>query len=204
MWITMFGCAICIIIATLCKETGITAIVSVCKFYNLILYINVLNIYYLHFQGICAVYDIVMVNKIYPVDVINFCLMFRCSNNNLVNLVQYKHTILRLSVLFIIALILLFLRFSIMGFSVPKFQPVDNPTSFMDSIFLRILNYNYIYSLNAWLLICPVWLCFDWSMGCIPLITDYDRRIFMIIIFWLIFLALITYIFISSKDKTLR
>jgi len=91
-----------------------------------------------------------------------------------------------------------------MGFSTPKFQSVDNPVSFMDNILLRILNYNYIYCLNIWLLVCPIWLCFDWSMGCISLISGYDYRTFVVIIFWFMFGTLIMYTFISHKNKTLR
>lgn len=151
-------------------------------------------------QGICAIYDIVIVNKAYPIDVINF-LLFKYPNKN--NLLKHKNTILRLTVLSLITVILLLLRFSIMEFSIPKFQTVDNPASFMDNMLYRILNYNYIYCLNTWLLICPIWLCFDWSMGCIPLITGYDYRIFMIIIFW-IFGISIMYTFSLRKDKTSR
>jgi protein O-mannosyl-transferase len=50
-----------------------------------------------------------------------------------------------------------------------------------------VLNYNYLYALNGWLLINPTWLCFDWSMGCIPVITTItDRRLMAIIVFWMI------------------
>lgn len=91
-----------------------------------------------------------------------------------------------------------------MGFSVPKFQPVDNPASFVDNIVFRVLNYSYIYCLNIWLLICPVWLCFDWSMGCVPLIISYDYRIFIIIIFWLTIATLVVHTFTSRKDDASR
>ncbi|EGI63036.1 Transmembrane and TPR repeat-containing protein 4 [Acromyrmex echinatior] len=178
-WVAMFSFIICITAAILCKETGITAI------------------------GICAIYDIVIVNKIYPIDVINF-FSFKHVDKNLNNCIKYKNILLRLAALIFIAIILLLLRFSIMGFSVPKFQSVDNPASFMDNVLLRILNYNYIYCLNIWLLICPIWLCFDWSMGCISLITNYDYRTFVVIIFWFMFGTLIMYTFISHKNKTLR
>lgn len=177
-WIAMSGSVICITIAMLCKETGITAI------------------------AICAVYDIVIVNKIYPIDIIKL-LLFKHSNKNFNNFVN-NNIVLRLVILFFIAILLLFLRFSIIGFSAPKFQPVDNPASFLNNIFFRILNYNYIYCLNIWLLICPIWLCFDWSMGCISLITGHDYRIFVVIIFWLLFGSLIMYTFMVHKDKTLR
>lgn len=148
-------------------------------------------------------YDIVIVNGIYPIDAINFFLLKR-SDKNSNNSIKHGNTVLRFIVLFSIAIILLSLRFSVMGFSTPKFQAVDNPASFIESMFFRIINYNYIYCLNAWLLICPIWLCFDWSMGCVPLITGYDHRIFTVIIFWLIFGAMIVYTFIHHKDKTLR
>lgn len=62
-------------------------------------------------------------------------------------------------------------------------------------LMFQVLNYNYLYSLNAWILLCPEWLCFDWSMGCIPLITINagfnDIRLLAIIFFWTIFLSLI-------------
>ncbi|XP_011635956.1 transmembrane and TPR repeat-containing protein 4-like [Pogonomyrmex barbatus] len=178
-WAAMASFAICVNIAMLCKETGITAI------------------------GICAIYDIVIVSKIYPIDIINL-LLFKHANRNLINFIKYKNTLLRLLILFLLTIILLFLRFNIMGFSTPKFQSVDNPASFMNNTLFRILNYNYIYCLNIWLLICPLWLCFDWSMGCVSLITGYDYRIFIVIIFWFIFGTLIIYTFISHKNKTLR
>ncbi|XP_011706097.1 PREDICTED: transmembrane and TPR repeat-containing protein 4 [Wasmannia auropunctata] len=178
-WVAMPSFVICITAAMLCKETGITTI------------------------GICAIYDIVIVNKIYPIDIIKF-FSFKHINKNLNNLIKYKNTVLRLAALVFIAIILLFLRFSIMGFSTPKFQSVDNPASFMDNILLRILNYNYIYCLNIWLLICPIWLCFDWSMGCVSLITGYDYRTFVVISSWFMFGTLIIYTFTSYKDKTLR
>lgn len=148
-------------------------------------------------------YDIVIVNKIYPFDVTNF-LLCKNADKRFNYLVKYRATVLRLGTLLLIAIMLLSLRLGIMGFSTPKFLPVDNPTSFMDNILLRILNYNYIYCLNTWLLICPVWLCFDWSMGCIPLITGYDHRIFTIVIFWLMFGAMIMYTFVHRKDKNAR
>ncbi len=55
--------------------------------------------------------------------------------------------------------------------------------------FFQVLNYNYIYLINLWILLCPEWLCFDWSMGCIPLIKSLnptsDFRIAVVFFFWL-------------------
>ncbi|XP_029460365.1 protein O-mannosyl-transferase TMTC4 isoform X1 [Rhinatrema bivittatum] len=80
---------------------------------------------------------------------------------------------------------ILYVRWRIMGTGPPAFTDVDNPASFADNIPIRAINYNYYYSLNAWLLLCPWWLCFDWSMGCIPLIKSLsDWRIIALAALW--------------------
>ncbi|XP_043786815.1 protein O-mannosyl-transferase TMTC4-like isoform X2 [Apis laboriosa] len=179
-WLSMFNCIIFIAIAMLCKETGITA------------------------MGICCVYDIIIVNKIFPYNIILF-LVSKPSYEQVKTFIKQKQKLLiRLFILFTSGLILIILRFSIMGFKAPIFQPVDNPASFMPNIFLRMLNYSYIYCLNIWLLICPEWLCFDWSMGCVPLINSNDKRIIFVLLFWLILSAMFIYSFSSYQDKFLR
>lgn len=78
-----------------------------------------------------------------------------------------------------------------MGFERPIFHEEDNPISFMASRIMRILNFSYIYSLNFWLLIHPLWLCFDWSMGCVPLIKSLqDTRLFFVSSLWLLAILL--------------
>lgn len=145
-----------------------------------------------------------IVNKVLP-----FTLLTRIkrvlSYTEMRNVIEEKQKLLiRLFVLFASSLLLIVVRFSIMGFRAPIFQLVDNPASFIESMFLRILNYNYIYCLNVWLLICPEWLCFDWSMGCVPLITTYDKRIFFVFIFWLVLARLIVYAFSYREGKGVR
>ena len=57
-----------------------------------------------------------------------------------------------------------------------------------------IINYNYLSAINAWLLIVPQWLCFDWSMGCVPIINTYsDPRILCIVALWTVLLVLLAY-----------
>lgn len=69
----------------------------------------------------------------------------------------------------------------------------------------QILNYNYYYSLNAWLLLCPWWLCFDWSMGCVPLIkTATDWRIVWLLLLWCILIGLINQAFCSQDSQRRR
>jgi len=70
--------------------------------------------------------------------------------------------------------------------------------------FFQILNYSYIYLINIWIMICPIWLCFDWSMGCIPLIQlnsfPKDPRLFIIFGFWTI-LLLVLHKLLFSKNS---
>ena len=59
-------------------------------------------------------------------------------------------------------------------------------------IFTKLLNYYYLYSLNAWILVHPWWLCCDWSMGCVPVImTPFDLRILGGVALWLVLGALL-------------
>uniref|UniRef100_A0A8C4W1R7 dolichyl-phosphate-mannose--protein mannosyltransferase n=1 Tax=Gopherus evgoodei TaxID=1825980 RepID=A0A8C4W1R7_9SAUR len=100
---------------------------------------------------------------------------------------------------------MLCLRWRIMGTGPPAFTEVDNPASFADSLFVRAINYNYYYSLNAWLLLCPWWLCFDWSMGCIPLIKSVsDWRIIALAALWFCLIALICQALCSQDSHKRR
>ncbi|XP_072884906.1 protein O-mannosyl-transferase TMTC4 isoform X2 [Hemitrygon akajei] len=100
--------------------------------------------------------------------------------------------------------VLLYCRWRIMGTGPPAFTEVDNPASFADSALVRTINYNYYYSLNAWLLVCPWWLCFDWSMGCLPLIKSFSEfRILALLALWF-FLIGITWQSLFSKSPEER
>ncbi|KAL1437818.1 hypothetical protein MTO96_048517 [Rhipicephalus appendiculatus] len=73
-----------------------------------------------------------------------------------------------------------------------------------ESFFVRVTNYNHVYALNAWLLLCPQWLCFDWSMGCLTLIRSItDIRIVSVIALWL-FLAVLISRMVLAPDAQLR
>ncbi|CAG0917923.1 unnamed protein product [Notodromas monacha] len=98
----------------------------------------------------------------------------------------------RLTVLSFLCVFLLYLRWTIMGSSPPIFQPEDNPAAFADSLITRFLSRNYLFALNAWIMILPVWLCFDWSMGCVPLVSDYrDPRVLAVFVFWVFLLGIV-------------
>jgi len=68
----------------------------------------------------------------------------------------------------------------------------------------QLVNYSYIYVINIWIMICPVWLCFDWSMGCIPLIKlnkfPKDIRLFVFFGFWTV-LVLVLYKLLFAKNR---
>ncbi|KAL3846955.1 hypothetical protein ACJMK2_017895 [Sinanodonta woodiana] len=168
----MTSMALCCL-SVLCKEQGITVI------------------------GLCSVYDIIVICRV------DFLRLIRTrtagSNNGINGNNQLKESrlwvlslIKRHLFLFLTAVAILIFRWRIMGSTPPTFQIFDNPHSFANGTFIRALNYNYLYSINAWLLINPWWLCFDWSMGCIPVIqTVADPRNIATGAFWVVMAFLI-------------
>ncbi|XP_054714335.1 protein O-mannosyl-transferase TMTC3-like [Uloborus diversus] len=88
----------------------------------------------------------------------------------------WRDKILRLSILIVIASILLYARWKIMGPHMPVFSRFDNPAAVSSSP-TRQLTYNYLIAVNAWLLLFPCHLCCDWTMSTIPLISSiWDTR----------------------------
>uniref|UniRef100_A0A8C5CG84 dolichyl-phosphate-mannose--protein mannosyltransferase n=1 Tax=Gadus morhua TaxID=8049 RepID=A0A8C5CG84_GADMO len=68
-------------------------------------------------------------------------------------------------------------RLWLMGGSMPLFSEQDNPASFCPYLLTRFLTYSYLLAFNAWLLLAPVVLCYDWQVGSIPLVeTLGDAR----------------------------
>lgn len=56
------------------------------------------------------------------------------------------------------------------------FNRFDNPASVASSP-IRQLTYNYLTSVNFWLMLFPCDLCCDWTMGTVPLVeTFFDMR----------------------------
>lgn len=143
-----------------------------------------------------------------------------------------KESLERLFLLIVGFTIILYGRWTIMG-SPPVFQKIDNPASFLTSPVERVrahiyrlyfyvrlqfsllkiyrtifqfLNYSYIYLINILIMICPIWLCFDWSMGCIPLIRlnefPDDPRFFVVSGFWIILvLAFYKLLYLKNCDQ---
>ncbi|XP_071084997.1 protein O-mannosyl-transferase TMTC4-like [Haliotis cracherodii] len=150
------------VVSTFCKEQGITVI------------------------GICSVFDIVVVCRVDP-----FQLMSLKSNHIKSKQKWVLGLIKRHLVLLLTGVVLLISRLWIMRSSTPNFSVDDNPHAMVEDTLLKMLNYNYLYAMNTWLLLNPWWLCCDWSMGCIPVITSLaDPRILAVIALWTGFGAL--------------
>ncbi|KAJ0181217.1 hypothetical protein K1T71_003302 [Dendrolimus kikuchii] len=92
---------------------------------------------------------------------------------------------IRIICLILSIVLLLYERWAVMEGTGPEFKITDNPASFSENFLTRFKTYNYVYFLNFLLLIWPQWLCYDWSMGCIPVLKEVDdyRIIFVIIMY---------------------
>ncbi|KAK8776025.1 hypothetical protein V5799_030630 [Amblyomma americanum] len=162
------------IVSMLCKEPGITVI------------------------GLCFIYDVVIICKFDTLSIIT-----RRSNFTEVKR-QLLPAVLRQGALAVVACAALNLRWRVMGSSSPVFQRIDNPASFEENLLVRVVNYNHVYALNAWLLLCPQWLCFDWSMGCLTLIRSVaDIRILSSVALW-VSLAMLVGQALLAADTQLR
>ncbi|XP_001357919.3 protein O-mannosyl-transferase TMTC4 [Drosophila pseudoobscura] len=76
------------------------------------------------------------------------------------------------------------------NFESPKFKEVDNPIAHNDHILTRVLSQQYLLVMNLWLMLCPHWLCYDWALGCVKLVTSiWDLRLQGVIGFYSILLT---------------
>ncbi|XP_025079348.1 transmembrane and TPR repeat-containing protein 4-like isoform X2 [Pomacea canaliculata] len=156
-WLWMILSVVFCFLATFSKEQGITVL------------------------GVSCAYDIIFVCQIHPLKLLSpqsACKLSRKEQQNGHSRNQrgsspwLQSLIQRQFVLIFSAVAFLLLRLKVMGLSPPTFQVHDNPHSFANGSLYRALNYNYLYAINSWLLLNPWWLCFDWSMGCVPVITS--------------------------------
>ncbi|XP_058478894.1 protein O-mannosyl-transferase TMTC4 isoform X1 [Solea solea] len=165
--------------AMLCKEQGITVL------------------------GVNAAFDVLLICNVNVYELSQRLLL----RKNPLNVSDILRTglLTRLVLMGLGGLSMLYARWRIMGTGPPAFTEVDNPASFAENVFLRIVNYNYYYSLNAWLLLCPWWLCFDWSMGCVPLIKGAtDWRIVWLLLLWCVLIGLISQALCSQDSQRRR
>ncbi|XP_076861368.1 protein O-mannosyl-transferase TMTC1 isoform X2 [Brachyhypopomus gauderio] len=120
--------------------------------------------------GVCVLYDglVLCYRPLYP-------LLSWSKWRELIRISQ--PFIKRACVLSIYLLLILSVRLCLMGGSMPLFSEQDNPASFSPFLLTRFLTYCYLLAFNAWLLLAPVMLCYDWQVGSIPLVESlWDVR----------------------------
>lgn len=77
----------------------------------------------------------------------------------------------------------------------------DNPASVSEWP-ARYLTYNYLVSVNLWLLLFPSDLCCDWTMGTIPLVESImDKRNLATLASYIIMLMLVYVAFVSENRQ---
>ena len=115
---------------------------------------------------------------------------------------QYSRLALRTVWAAVTAVALLTLRFHVTGLSPPEFAPADNPAASDDSLLTRTLTFWYLPAYNAWLLLYPRTLSFDWSMDAIPLVSNLsDLRNLITMAFYVSLVGLAVYTLKKVKDS---
>ncbi|XP_039456952.1 LOW QUALITY PROTEIN: protein O-mannosyl-transferase TMTC1 [Oreochromis aureus] len=114
--------------------------------------------------GVCLLYDaLVLCRK--P-------LMYHLSSSTLRELLHICPFIKRACLITSYVVIIVSFRLWLMGGSMPLFSEQDNPASFSPHFLTRFLTYSYLLSFNAWLLLAPIVLCYDWQVGSITLVES--------------------------------
>ncbi|XP_065837876.1 protein O-mannosyl-transferase TMTC3-like [Oscarella lobularis] len=117
--------------------------------------------------GVCAAYDLFL-----HYDVL--VTWFKNRGNKAKQSASFPvGTITRISVLTTSLVVLLNFRLAMNAGAKPIFKSDELRASFHENRLTRILSFSYIYSFNAWLLLCPYGLCCDWSLGSLPLIHNF-------------------------------
>ncbi|XP_027007329.1 protein O-mannosyl-transferase TMTC1 isoform X1 [Tachysurus fulvidraco] len=120
--------------------------------------------------GVCVLYDgLVLCRK--P-------LVSHLSRFRLKELIRISWPFIRRTcVISVYVIFILCARLWVMGGSMPLFSEQDNPASFSPFLLTRFLTYCYLLAFNAWLLLAPIVLCYDWQVGSIPLVESlWDLR----------------------------
>ncbi|CAH1726692.1 protein O-mannosyl-transferase Tmtc3 [Aphis gossypii] len=205
-WKPLTLSVVCLSVAMLCKEQGITI------------------------AGVCALYEVFVAQKIRPKDLLNWFRLSVAVNSQSatsggssgggsgspktgtgnaasapLGLLQAipSDAVKRLAFLFLSTCALLAFRLKIMGSKLPVFTRFDNPASVSDWP-ARQLTYNYLVSVNAWLLVFPCDLCCDWTMGTIPLVeSTSDPRNLATLATYTVIIALV-YTAFTTSNRTKR
>ncbi|XP_068742906.1 protein O-mannosyl-transferase TMTC1-like [Montipora capricornis] len=144
--------------------------------------------------GICIIYDCLVVNKEL------FWRLLRTREILSFESGTVKLLLMRILILSATVLSLMTFRIWMLGGHLPHFTKQDNPASFSDSLGTRIMTYWYLIVCNAWLLLSPSVLSYDWQMGSIPLVeTVLDSRNLATFVF-VVVAALLAHLGLLSKN----
>uniref|UniRef100_A0A8C2ZZ33 dolichyl-phosphate-mannose--protein mannosyltransferase n=1 Tax=Cyclopterus lumpus TaxID=8103 RepID=A0A8C2ZZ33_CYCLU len=67
---------------------------------------------------------------------------------------------------------------------------------------IRILTYSYLLSFNAWLLLAPIMLCYDWQVGSIPMVESLgDMRLLATTLLAVVMVALCLHCVFSLQES---
>ncbi|KAF5895952.1 transmembrane and TPR repeat-containing protein 2-like, partial [Clarias magur] len=142
--------------------------------------------------AVSAVYDIFVVHRMHL-------------HNVLTVLIKRKNAPLLVSLAWLAGwgAVLLAARLYWMGCKPPHFSNSDNPAADSPQLLTRALTFLYLPPANAWLLLCPHTLSFDWSMDAIPLLTNIsDCRNLCSLTFYLGFVVLAWFGLRSNNSAT--
>lgn len=148
--------------------------------------------------GVCLVYDaLVLCRKSFT---------HHLSGSRLKDLPNFCNPLIKRA--FLISghvVIIMSIRLWLMGGSMPLFSEQDNPASFSPHLLTRFLTYSYLPSFNAWLLLAPIVLCYDWQVGSIPLVESLgDVRNMATILFAMVMISLCLNCFFSLQRQEHR
>ncbi|KFD58947.1 hypothetical protein M514_00110 [Trichuris suis] len=88
----------------------------------------------------------------------------------------------RMGTLLVAFIVIAIFRLHLMAWTLPHFSNGDCQELPAFNFAFRVANRMYIYLLNLWILFCPSFLCFDYSMGCIEPIQSFkDFRLWLIV-----------------------
>ncbi|XP_013421827.1 transmembrane and TPR repeat-containing protein 3 [Lingula anatina] len=145
VWSKLYLTLMFVAVAMLCKEQGITVI------------------------GVCCVYEVFIAQRMTLSQILY--ILSSILHGKPVFPPWLRAATLRACFLVGGTLFLLIARIKVMGAQLPVFTRFDNPAS-VASTPDRQLTFSYLLPVNTWLLLCPSYLCCDWTMGTIPLIKS--------------------------------
>ncbi|GAB6018796.1 transmembrane and tetratricopeptide repeat containing 1 [Chamberlinius hualienensis] len=113
--------------------------------------------------------------------------------------------ITRVAITVLVTLVLITFRIWMLDGTVPQFSEQDNPASFAVLWQTRFLTYAYLLAFNAWLLLGPITMSYDWQLGSIPLVeTLWDIRNVSTVLLAVLLLLLIWRVLISEEENDQR